>query len=199
MVGALAIGAVAAAPLNAVLVVAVFALGEEIGWRGFLLPALRPLGPVPALVLTGAIWGFWHTPIILLGHNFGLFDMRGVALMIVGCVLVGIVFGWSRLRTGSVWPAVFGHAGLNAGSSALLALRSADDPENLVFVNPLGIAGWIITLAVIIVLIITKQFDREGRLGYSRRQLEKLTPQPAAETGGADQVRLSQNDQTDQD
>jgi len=47
-------------------------LGEEIGWRGFLLPTLEPLGKARAAVLSGLIWGLWHTPmILLLGFLYG--------------------------------------------------------------------------------------------------------------------------------
>lgn len=48
---------------------AIPAFGEEIGWRGWLLPALRPMGIWPALLLSGAIWGIWHAPLILLGQT----------------------------------------------------------------------------------------------------------------------------------
>lgn len=44
----------------------VFAFDEELGWRGWLLPNLRPLRTWPALLMSGAIWGVWHAPLILL-------------------------------------------------------------------------------------------------------------------------------------
>lgn len=46
------------------------ALGEELGWRGWLLPKPLPLGTLPALLVSGVIWGLWHAPIILLGYNY---------------------------------------------------------------------------------------------------------------------------------
>lgn len=61
-----------AAPLNGVL-----AFGEEVGWRGLLLPALRPLGDWPAVLITGVVWGVWHAPIVLLGYNFDRPDLWG--------------------------------------------------------------------------------------------------------------------------
>ncbi len=54
----------AAHPIGA-LINSVLATGEELGWRGWLLPALRPLGTWPALLISGAVFGVWHTPIIL--------------------------------------------------------------------------------------------------------------------------------------
>ena len=38
----------------------VFAFGEELGWRGYLLPKLMPLGKPKAYLLIGIIWGMWH-------------------------------------------------------------------------------------------------------------------------------------------
>ena len=56
-------------------------LGEEIGWRGFLLPALEPLGKTKAMIYSGMIWALWHTPMILiLGFMYGAEAWPGVIL-----------------------------------------------------------------------------------------------------------------------
>ncbi len=47
-----------------------FALGEEIGWRGFLLPKLLPLGRMQAHILMGIIWALWHAPLIIAGFAY---------------------------------------------------------------------------------------------------------------------------------
>ena len=39
-----------------------FALGEELGWRGYLLPKLLPLGEIPAMLISGIIWGSGMPP-----------------------------------------------------------------------------------------------------------------------------------------
>ena len=135
-----------------------FALGEEIGWRGWLLPTLRPLGTWPALLISGAVWGFWHSPLILLGYNFAQPNLLGVALMIVGCMFYGVLIGWLRLRTGSVWPAVFAHGAFNAAAGFLFLVAvdgSSADPAAL---GPLGWVAWIVMAAVIAVLALTGQF-----------------------------------------
>src|SRR5205807_1239628 len=84
---------------------AIFAFGEEWGWRGFLLPKLLPLGQWRALVFSGVLWGLWHMPVILLGYHYPLHPQFGVLLMVIFCVIMGILFGWMRLGTGSIWPA----------------------------------------------------------------------------------------------
>ncbi len=55
------------------------ALGEELGWRGWLLPKLMPLGAIPAILTSGVIWGLWHTPLILLGYNYPGFSAGSVS------------------------------------------------------------------------------------------------------------------------
>ncbi|MFS0911535.1 lysostaphin resistance A-like protein [Microbacterium sp. 179-I 3D2 NHS] len=159
----------------AALVNAVPAFGEELGWRGWLLPALRPCGTWPALILSGAIWGVWHSPVILLGYNFGRTDVSGVLLMTGGCVVWGILLGWLRLRSASVWPAVIAHGSLNA-AGGLIVLFAAAKPD-LALAGPLGIAGWIVVVAVIAVLVVTGQFRRQPELAPPRAA-HPATPSP---------------------
>lgn len=153
----------AALPVNALLI-SILAFGEEIGWRGWLLTALRPLGTWPALLISGVIWGIWHAPLTLLGHNFGLTDWRGVAMMIGFCISLGLIFGWLRLRTGSVWPAVLAHGALNAGASALMIFGDAAAPPNPLIVGA-GVISWVITLLIAGVLVATGQFKKQPQLG----------------------------------
>ena len=67
---------------------ALFAFGEEIGWRGLLHRELRGLGFWKMSAVIGVLWGFWHAPIILLGHNYPEHSVAGVFLFVVICVLL---------------------------------------------------------------------------------------------------------------
>ncbi len=105
----------------------VFALGEELGWRGFLLPRLLPLGQWRAIGLSGIIWGIWHAPAILQGHNYPSHPVAGVFMMIVFCVLVGAILSWLYLRTRSPWAPALAHGSLNAiAGLPLLFLTGVD-------------------------------------------------------------------------
>ena len=85
-----------------------FALGEEIGWRGYLYPALRErFSLVQTHVLLGLIWSIWHLPINLQGYNYGLsyfaYPVLGVVAMFLFCFSLGILLSWLLEKTGSIW------------------------------------------------------------------------------------------------
>jgi membrane protease YdiL (CAAX protease family) len=121
-----------------------FTFGEEFGWRAYLQPKLLPLGGRKAILITGVIWGIWHWPIIAMGHNYGL-DYPGAPwlgmLMMVWCTVgLGSLFGWATIRSGSVWPAVIGHAAVN-GIAALSVLMTQGQPSTLLGPAPVGLIG----------------------------------------------------------
>jgi uncharacterized protein len=148
----------------AVLPVAAFvnlipALGEELGWRGWLLPKLMPLGTIPALLIMGVVWGAWHAPLILLGYNYpDAPGWLGVTAMIGMCVLIGAVFGWLRLRSGSVWPAALAHAAFNGAGGTFLLFATAGEHIDTTKATILGWSGWIVPLVLVVTLIATGQF-----------------------------------------
>ncbi|UYO98005.1 CPBP family intramembrane metalloprotease [Microbacterium sp. M28] len=164
-----------AIPFAAATINAVMAFGEELGWRGFLVPALRQYGTWPALLMSGVVWGAWHAPVILLGYNFGRTDLTGVLIMVGGCVAWGILLGWLRLRSASVWPAVFAHGAINAAGGTLLLLTAAGADVDLALAGPLGVAGWVACAIVIAVLTATGQFRNQPELDGGPGRL--LSPQ----------------------
>nr|WP_246497073.1 CPBP family intramembrane glutamic endopeptidase [Sphaerisporangium rubeum] len=149
----------AAAMLAGPVLNAIPALGEEWGWRGWLLPTLVDRhGRRAALVSSGVIWGLWHSPLTLLGYNYPSLGPWAALYFTGFCVLAGLVLGWLRLRSESVWPAVVGHGALNAVAPALLLLGDADAVPNPVLAGITGLAGWVL-LAVLAFLLF-----RLGRL-----------------------------------
>lgn len=99
------------------------ALGEELGWRGYLLPKLCEKYPAPiAVLITGVIWGLWHAPMIAMGHNYGVgyptAPYGGIAAMIVFCVIVGALLALLSLKVESAVPAALAHGGLNGMAAA---------------------------------------------------------------------------------
>lgn len=143
------------------LVNAIPALGEEIGWRGWLLPKLLPLGTLPALLVSGAVWGLWHAPLILLGYNYPRGGALGVVLMTASCIVMGLVLSWLRIRSGSVWAAAVGHGTYNSTIGAFVIMFSAEGGRvDTTSSTLLGWSGWILPILLAGVLAATGQFRR---------------------------------------
>lgn len=135
------------------------ALGEELGWRGWLLPKLMPLGPVAAIVISGVIWGLWHAPLILLGYNYpDAPPWLGLTAMVGMCIVFGAVFGWLRLRSGSVWPPALAHAAFNGAAGSYLLFAMAGETVDTTQATVLGWSGWIVPIVVVVVLLAMGKF-----------------------------------------
>lgn len=130
-------------------------LGEEFGWRAYLLPKLMPLGGRKAMVWMGIIWGLWHAPLIAMGHNYGT-DYPGAPwLGILATIWVMFIFGtflgWATLRGGSVWPAVIGHGAIN-GIAAIYVFFTQGEPNLVLGPSVAGLIGSLV-LAVVTLAI----------------------------------------------
>jgi membrane protease YdiL (CAAX protease family) len=91
------------------------ATGEELGWRGFLVPTLaRTTSFGRTAILSGAIWATWHVPLIIFAdYNGGTPAWYSVLCFAIMVTALGVPFAWLRLRSGSVWPAAILHASHN--------------------------------------------------------------------------------------
>jgi membrane protease YdiL (CAAX protease family) len=91
------------------------ATGEELGWRGFLVPTLaRNMSFGRTALVSGAIWAAWHVPLIVFAdYNGGTPTWYSVLCFAVMVTSLGVPFAWLRLRSGSVWPAAILHASHN--------------------------------------------------------------------------------------
>lgn len=132
--------------------------GEEFGWRGYLQPKLLPLGSRKAMLAMGLIWGIWHWPIILMGHNYGLdypgSPFLGPLAMVWFTFTLGTFLGWLTLKAGSVWPAVIGHAAVN-GMAGLGLLFLQSEPNPILGPSVAGIIGGIGVAVVALVIFFT--------------------------------------------
>ena len=150
---------VASALLIAPLVNTVFAAGEELGWRGYLLPKLLQVtGPRRALVGTGIVWGVWHWPLIVMGYQYGLgyrgAPWPGLLLFCVFTVATGTVLSWLAIRGGSVWPAALGHGSINAWTGLPLIV-TAGQPSLLLGPMTIGAVAMLPWVALAGVLLAT--------------------------------------------
>jgi membrane protease YdiL (CAAX protease family) len=141
------------AVLLAPIVVLLIAFGEEYGWRGYLQSELIKLGKVRGVLLVGLIWGLWHAPVILMGHNYPGYPVLGVLLMILYSIALAFFFGFAVLKSGSVWLAAFLH-GLNNQVVSFLNLMvvRVDDPVLSFGVGVFGLLVWGLVVVAILVL-----------------------------------------------
>jgi membrane protease YdiL (CAAX protease family) len=94
----------------------VLVLGEEIGWRGFLLPRLQTLLPKrKAALATGLLHGLFHLPIILLTTTYDAEGSRYIVAptVVVVIALAGVFYAWLRDRSNSIWPVAIAHNAAN--------------------------------------------------------------------------------------
>lgn len=91
----------------------VVAVGEEAGWRGWMLPELQKrFSPLASTVLIGIVWGLWHYPLFVNGQYPE--DPQMVIAKVGVCVLLGILFTWLYNRSGgNLLLAVVLHTALN--------------------------------------------------------------------------------------
>jgi membrane protease YdiL (CAAX protease family) len=119
-------------------------LGEEFGWRAYLLPKLMPLGPRRAILLVGAIWAVWHWPAIFLGYEYGFgywgAPVVGPLLFVLVAMFMSAFYGWVTLRTGSVWPAAIGHA-VNNSATLMMVFFLRGTWDRLIGPATVGIIG----------------------------------------------------------
>ncbi len=90
-------------------------LGEEIGWRGFLVPELAKQYTFTATALiAGIIWALWHYPVLVFAdYNSGTPVWYYLPILTITIPLLSFVWAWLRLRSGSIWPGVLLHASHN--------------------------------------------------------------------------------------
>jgi tetratricopeptide (TPR) repeat protein len=97
--------------------------------------------PLLRAVVTGVIWAIWHYPLMLRGYNFPDNRLLGLLVFPVSTISLSIIFGWLRLKTGSIWSSSLAHAATNGIGGLTLLLFGGG--ASMLFVSYVGIMGWI--------------------------------------------------------
>jgi uncharacterized protein len=124
-------------------------LGEEIGWRGFLLPRLvKQTGFTWGCLLSGCIWAMWHYPALLFSdYNAGTrpgFALTCFTLMVFAA---SFIWGWLRLRSGSLWTSAMLHASHNVFIQVIFDGMTKPVGRVLYITTEFG-AGLVVTMGV---------------------------------------------------
>jgi len=149
----------------------IFGLGEELGWRGYLLPRLMPLGKWKAYPLLGAIWGLWHAPLIAIGFNYPGSPILGILFMMLLTTAIGFYINELTLRYKSALLAGWVHGVFNSQAYGIW--------RALLFANTNPFLGGITGLVGIVVLSVvgigTMQWFKQNEPGtLSERKTSKV-------------------------
>jgi uncharacterized protein len=140
------------------------ALGEELGWRGYLVPQLAKVtGFVGIGLISGLLWSAWHYPSMLLGeystgstpdwYRYGCFTIMTTAL--------GFITAWLRLRSGSVWPPAILHAVHNTIVQSIFTPLTKNTGHTDWYIDEFG-AALVVTTVIGAIIVYRKRNDLPG-------------------------------------
>lgn len=132
------------------------AIGEESGFRGYMMPKLVQLfGLKKSLLFGGILWGLWHLPLIMMGLNYGTeypgYPYLGILFMVLECFSAGTILTFLTIRSKSIWPAAIMHAINNSTPGFLALIRNTREvSQNVGWRNSLTVS--MVTRAPLIIL-----------------------------------------------
>jgi membrane protease YdiL (CAAX protease family) len=142
------------------------ATGEEIGWRGLLVPELMKLTSFRnTALISGAVWAAWHMPLLLFadyrGHGTPLaYSLVCFAAMVLG---LSVIMAWLTVRSGSLWPAVILHAAHNLFVQNVFDLATVEDDRTNYLTSEFGI-GLAVTVAIAAAILLrVSPISEKGR------------------------------------
>ena len=144
-------------------------LGEEVGWRGAMLPRLKErFGKRGGWLLGGLIWGAWHWPVMLLaGYEYGLrywgAPVLGPVAFCLFTTAVGLLLDLCYEKTGSIWIPSLGHGAVNATASIPLLFWKTDFADRMILGPCMnGLIAGIPLLALALFVLIRAKTPADG-------------------------------------
>jgi uncharacterized protein len=124
-------------------------LGEEIGWRGFLVPELyKNYGFTAASLISGVVWAMWHYPILIWGdYNAGTPTWYGLTCFTVMVVSSAFIFAWLRLKSGSLWTGAILHGSHNLYVQLIFTPLTRNTGKTAWFIDEFGAVLPLVTVA----------------------------------------------------
>jgi|SRR5579862_1694185 len=141
------------------------ALGEEIGWRGFLVPELsKTTSFTVTALISGFVWAFWHYPILIFAdYNAGTPTWYSLSCFTVMVVAIAFVFAWLRLKSGSLWTGALLHASHNLYVQAIFTPLTRDTGKTAWYIDEFGAVLPLVTVCFAIYF-----WTRRGELSVSQ-------------------------------
>ena len=163
-------GMLAGATINAL-----FAFGEEVGWRGYLLKQFEGRSFLGTAFVIGIIWGLWHAPLILMGHNYPQHPQWGVLMMVGVCILMSFIIQYFRVKSDSVIVAAIMHGTCNGVAGLTMVFLSLDKYNDLID-GSAGLAGILAMLVVAIAIFLFDRYVTHDRICTSKLTLGTIKP-----------------------
>ena len=148
-------------------------LGEEIGWRGYLLFRLAEVtSPRVAAVLTGACHAIFHLPLLLLTTTYQSAGQRWIVvpLVMITLTLAGVWYGWLRLSSGSIWPVSLSHGAFNNVMESFAGVAIVSSAATMAYVTTeTGVVTLLIMVLVAGFLLVRRGADFDKALPQDQR------------------------------
>jgi uncharacterized protein len=131
-----------------------FALCEEVGWRGYMLPRMTGFTPVSAMLIVGFLHGLWHMPILLTTNYYHSTGNPWLVapLFLLTITLAGVFYGFLRSWTGSVWPVAIAHAAANTAWNLSSQVSQTKSPAVLEYIG--GESGIIMIAGLVVINLV---------------------------------------------
>jgi membrane protease YdiL (CAAX protease family) len=125
------------------------AFGEEIGWRGFLVPELnKVVGFTGVSVISGLMWAAYHFPVLLFGdYNKGAPAWYSLTCFTLMVVADSFILAWITLRSRSLWPAAILHGSHNLFIQSIFTPLTRDTGSTNYIIDEFGV-GLVITVGI---------------------------------------------------
>jgi uncharacterized protein len=151
------------------------ALGEEIGWRGFLLPRLvQQFGFTFGCLVSGCIWAVWHYPLLLFAdYNADTKPAFALTCFTLMVIADAYILGWLRLKSGSLWPAALLHASHNLFIQAIFDRMTAPAGKALYVTTEFGF-GLVLTVGATAVYFWTRRGELSGEQLRSKDEIRSI-------------------------
>ncbi len=133
-------------------------LGEEMGWRAFMMPRLLQLTKKYAFIIAGIIWSLWHGPIIAMGHNYPGYPVIGNLLFILFCIPTGYILYYFYKKSGSVFIPALMHGVMNKATMIMVVYCVDEKKIQPLYHGAAGITGVVVfSLAALVLYVIEKR------------------------------------------
>ncbi|MEQ8156181.1 MAG: type II CAAX endopeptidase family protein [Clostridiaceae bacterium] len=141
------------------------AMGEEIGWRGFLLPQMIKIWNIKAAItISGLIWAVWHMPIMIAGlYDSGTPIWYQLPMFTISVLSIAVIISVLRVKSNSIWPAIILHASHNYFDQAIFGTLTKST-NKAYFVGETGI---ITVIAMILVTMGIVMLFKKSKIANS--------------------------------